>query len=198
MKHWPPGVLFRPELDWMLLPVARSWDGTPARDDEIVKVGLTFESEAKHLLVDVVAPFHGDPPPPGPPGSTPRLWEHEVVELMLLGDDQRYLEIELAPGGHYLVLELHGARNILREGMALTSYEATIDREARSWRGRARVPIRWLPEGLGRVNAFAIHGAGEARRYLCWRAPGGEQPDFHQLEAFGSLDDLMVVSGAWR
>ena len=134
------------------------------------------------LSIAVNAPFHGDPPPASPPGATDRLWEHEVVELFLLGADERYLEVELGPHGHHLVLRLHGRRSIEQQGMAI-AYEARL-RGAR-WSGRALVPAAWLPAGLDRCNAYAIHGAGPARRHLAAFPVPGREPDFHRLECFG-------------
>ncbi len=46
------------------------------------------------------------------------------------------------------------------------------------------MPRSWLPPGPHRVNAYAIHGVGAARRYLAWAPSEGEGPDFHRLEAF--------------
>lgn len=164
------------------LEVASTWDGQAAHLQEVAQVGLAFS--AHELTVEVDAPFHGDPAPAYVPGPTPRLWEHEVVELFLLGADQRYLEVELGPHGHHLVLMLEGRRQVKREGMALL-YQA--QQNTSRWRGVARVPSAWWPAGLFAVNAYAIHGTGECRRYLAWRPTFGTQPDFHQLEAFGTL-----------
>lgn len=188
----PPRLALPPVGTALSLAIAQTWDGQPVGEDE--RVRLTIAIGAEQLLLEVDAPFHGDPPPAAEVGSTEMLWEHEVVELMLLGDEARYLELELSPHGHYLVLQLCGARNVVRSGLELryeaSIDEATVERAARRWRGRAMIPLSWLPAGCARLNAFAIHGVGEARRYLAWRAPGGERPDFHRLEAFADLGQL--------
>ena len=106
---------------------------------------------------------------------------------MLLGEDECYLEVELGPAGHHLVLELHGVRNIVREGLPL---EYEVKGHGTRWRGEALVPIRLLPPGCERLNAFAIHGVGEQRRYLAWSPAGGDAPDFHRLDAFRPFDAL--------
>jgi hypothetical protein len=161
------------------LTVDRLWNGAPARPQELARLQLRLD--ASTLEVDVVAPFHGDTAPAGPSGSLDRLWEYEVVELFLLGDDGRYLELELGPHGHYLVLQLQGARNVQRSGLPI-AYEA--ERRDALWNGRARLPAALLPEGLHAANGYAIHGEGTGRRYLAaWPVPG-EAPDFHRLDGF--------------
>jgi hypothetical protein len=104
---------------------------------------------------------------------------------MLLGDDDRYLEVELSPHGHHLVLMLHGVRRIVHRDLLL-DYHAAID--AGRWTGHARIPLLWLPPRTTRLNAFAMHGDAP-RRYLACKSPRGERPDFHRLEAFGRFDE---------
>jgi hypothetical protein len=138
--------------------------------------------EGAWLAVEVEAPFHGDPPPTAPPGATDRLWEHEVVELFLVGADERYLEVELGPHGHHLVLRLRGRRRVEEQGLAI---EFAARRSGMRWSGRALVPAAWLPPGLARCNAYAIHGLGAERRHLAAFPVPGPEPDFHRLECFG-------------
>ncbi len=163
------------------LVIERTWAHQPV--PPAAQVTVTVRALAEHLAVEVDAPWHGDPPPPGPPASTPGLWGYEVVELMLLGADHRYLEVELSPHGHWLVLSLAGVRQVERQGHPL-AYR--VRRLGGRWQGVAAVPWAWLPPGCDRLNAFAIHGQGEGRQYLAWRPAGGAQPDFHQLGAFGA------------
>jgi len=162
------------------LTVDRTWEGAPTEPHAVVD--LDFDLDA--LTITVEARDLGDPPPPAPPGPTPRLWEHEVVEVFLLGDDDRYLEVELGPHGHHLLLSLHGRREVVGHGHPI-DYVAT--RSGARWRGVARVPAALLPPGLDRVNACAIHGQGDARRWLSWLPLPGPRPDFHQLERFAPI-----------
>jgi len=161
------------------LTVDRVWDGAPARPDEHARVELRLDESA--LDVEVRASFHRDTAPAGRPGSTDRLWEHEVVELFLLGDGEHYLELELGPHGHHLVLQLRGRRQVEASGLAIAY---TAEQRGTFWHGRARVPAALMPSGLRAANAYAIHGEGGQRRYLAaWPVPG-DGPDFHRLEAF--------------
>jgi hypothetical protein len=95
----------------------------------------------------------------------------------------RYLELELSPHGHHLVLRLEGIRRPVEQGLTL-DYSAVIDRDSGRWQGIAIVPLEWLPAAPRRVNAFAIHGVGASRRFLAWSPLPGEEPDFHQPHRF--------------
>lgn len=166
----------------MELSIERLWNGDGARAHEIVHMELT--PLAAGVEVAIEAPLHGDPVPPGPPGVFDGLWEHEVVELFVLGDADQYLEVELGPHGHHLVLELQGRRRPTRRGLAL---DFTTRHDDGRWSGRALVPWSYLPPGDLRANAYAIHGVGERRRHLAWSPVPGEAPDFHRLELFQPL-----------
>jgi hypothetical protein len=165
------------------LLVAQTWDGRPAHPAEWVKLGLSVSGE--HLCVEVDAPFHGDDAPDLPAGKAPGLWNFEVVEVFLLGVDERYLEVELGPHGHYLVLELAGRRRVVREH---TELDYRVRHQDARFFGQAQIPLDWLPPGADRMNAYAIHGPSGARQHLAWRGAPGERPDFHRLETFGALD----------
>ncbi|HEX2163359.1 MAG TPA: hypothetical protein VHM02_05370, partial [Thermoanaerobaculia bacterium] len=141
------------------------------------RAALDLSAGGDSLVLSVDAPFHGDPPPPGPPGPTPGLWEHEVVELFVAGeggaDAVEYLEIELSPHGHHLVLRLRGVRRPFEEGLPL-DFRATI--AGHRWRGEALVPRAWLPRPPHRAAAFAIHGPPAARHHLASLALPGPRP----------------------
>lgn len=172
----------------LTLTIARYWSGEPAPPDEHALVHCA--RAAGSLVLEVLAPAHGDPPPSAPIGSCDRLWEHEVVELFLLGAGERYLEIELGPHGHYLVLTLAGHRNVVSAGSSI-DYHTELAPEApgaaRRWRGWARIPLALLPASVSHANAYAIHGTGAQRRYLACHPVPGERPDFHRLACFGSV-----------
>ena len=163
----------------MKLRIDKSWDGVPLPAGE--QVAVYVSADGTGLVVDVVAPFFGDPPPPGPPGPTWALWEHEVVELFLLGAGDRYLELELGPFGHHLLLRLEGRRNIVEKLLPL---DVVTTRGPTHWTATARLPAALIPAGPHRVNATAIHGQGAGRRFSAAAAMPGAQPDFHRLDCF--------------
>lgn len=149
---------------------------------------VLVERGAQGLAIRVDAPFHGDVPPAGPPGPTPGLWAFEVVELFVAGPGQDYLEIELGPHGHHLVLWLEGVRNPVRERLPL---ELAVERSGARWRAVARTgPQVTLPDAPWRLNAYAIHGGPETRRWLACAPVPGERPDFHRPDRFVAWDAL--------
>jgi hypothetical protein len=166
------------------LSIAHDWRGRELPSAEHAELLLARAGEV--LRIEVDAPFFGDPPPTAAVGPTDRLWEHEVVELFIADDGAHYLEVELSPHGHHLVLELSGVRRVVRSLLAI-EYRAVIDHAARRFRGVAGVPASYLPDRAVRVNAFAIHGQGGARTYCAHSPPGGQVPDFHRLESFVPL-----------
>jgi hypothetical protein len=48
--------------------------------------------------------------------------------------------------------------------------------------------MSYLPLPPARGNAYAIHGAPDARCYHAHAAVPGDRPDFHQLEHFDLLE----------
>ena len=164
----------------MRLEIASTWDGQPIAREEVASVSVA--RDATSLVVMVEAPYHGDPRPGAGPGRTDRLWDYEVVEVFLLGQQERYLEIEMGPHGNYLVLLLAGRRQVERQAL-LMEYEARVN--ALRWQGRARLPLAYLPDAAGRGNAYSVHGVGPRRRYLAAYPVPGREPDFHRLDCFG-------------
>lgn len=164
------------------LRIAHTWNGLPLSQAEIIRMELEWRPNG--LLIDFEAPFYADPPPSHPPGPCPQLWEHEVVEVFV-AHEQRYTEIELAPGGQYLLLRLDGVRQIVSQGH-LIRYR--VYPSPGRWQGTALIPPELLPPRPWRYNAFAIHGQGITRRYAaCFPVPG-DQPDFHRLQHFAPLE----------
>ena len=173
----------------MQIVIAHQWDGAPAREDE--HVHLKLSAEAGRLTLAVDAPFHGDPAPGAPPGPTPGLWNYEVVELFLFAADGHYLELELGPHGHYLLLKLHGVRNVIHDTARLAAHEVHgVDRGR--WRGFAHIDAAMIPRGIAHYNAHAIHGQEGARRYLSAVPAGGARPDFHRPEVHAALDPALL------
>ena len=168
---------------WNRLEISHTWNGEPISDAERARVDFQRTADGD-LTVQIEAPFHGDSAPDALAGAVWGLWEFEVVELFLVGADGRYLEAEFGPHGHHLVLQLAGPREIVAQELPVV-YTAEIA-EGR-WRGEAHIEAPLVPWPIARVNAFAIHGDGAARRYLAHAALPGPKPDFHQPDRFPAV-----------
>lgn len=178
--------------DQMQYTISRLWDNRTVADTEAIdlSLGSRVVDAVPYLQLNISAPFYDDPKLPDNTtvGSTDQLWNYEVVELFLLGDDRHYLEVELGPKGHYLLLQLHGYRNVTQTGLHLDHFSTRID--DKRWTGSALIPGHYLPHGLSRFNAYAIHGSGPHRQYLSlFPTPFGKykEPDFHRLDYFGDF-----------
>lgn len=167
--------------------VDRTWEGASLDEEQISLVTLAFRGAVAEIMVD--APYHGDPAPGSPQGRCEGLWNHEVVEFFMCGDDERYVEVECGPHGHFLVLELHGSRNLVRDDVPVVDYASSID--GGRWQATLQVEMSWLPPGIRVANAYRIAGQGEARSYAA-AFPGSGAPDFHRLELFRPLSEAAV------
>jgi hypothetical protein len=152
---------------------------------------VRLRCRANELCIEVAMPYFADPAPKAPVGATDRLWEHEVCEIFIADGAEHYLEVELSPHGHHLVIELQGVRQVVRSRLPI-QYTARIERAASGapagshgkFFGEARVPWEYLPVPALRVNAYAIHGPPQRRCYHAHSAPGGDVADFHKLGSF--------------
>lgn len=157
-----------------------SWQGVPLSAPH-PEVELALNGDTVTVTID--APARGDPAPQAPPGRLWRLWDHEVIELFVAGADERYVELELGPHGHFLFLRLDRPRHIVDDQLDLEAYAARV--EAGRWRGQARLARSCLPSPPWRFNLYAIHGAPPRREHRALFALPGTAPDFHQPSAFG-------------
>ena len=169
----------------MHLPIRTSWDGTPVSKAHHVDVHVVHQDDGIRLTVH--APHYADPLPDAPVGPVFGLWEYEVVELFLAGpgDPRPYLEVELGPGGHHLVLRLRGTRRIVARKLPL---EPQVHVTEGRWTAVVDIPDTYLPPSPWTVNATAVHGVGEQRTWLSAAPLPGTTPDFHQLDAFVPFD----------
>ncbi|KAM9330466.1 UPF0462 protein C4orf33 homolog [Gastrophryne carolinensis] len=171
----------------MEFKIEHEWNSIPVSHDPVT---ICLKALPEGLQMDVFAPFFNDPSaPPGPAGAPfPGLWDFEVVEAFFLNSKtNQYLEVELGPHGHHLVLLLSNRRHIWKECLPL-SFEASTTEV--TWKGSALLPWEYFPPSVDRFNAYAIHGYGPKRTYeALYPVPEkeiveGQQPDFHRLEYF--------------
>lgn len=175
----------------MSYTINKLWDNRPVADNDFIHLQFEYgdsnTTKGKDLHIKVQAPFYDDPHinDTVPKGSMDKLWEYEVVEVFLLGSDEHYLEIEFGPRGQYLLLQLHGYRNVVKSPLYIDHYSAEINNK--EWSGSYIIPSTYLPSNLCKFNAYAIHGTDDERQYLSlFPTPFGKykDPDFHRLDYF--------------
>ena len=159
--------------------LSKTWDGFDIAPDDWVNIDVKFSGNQIFILID--APLYNDPKPVNEPGPTRDLWNYEVVEVFLVGDDDQYLELEFGPHGHYLMLWLSEPRKVVERTL---SCRYTASRSDTRWRGEVHLARAHAPSHIHRYNAFAISGTGTSRRYLAWHPMPGDKPDFHQPKRF--------------
>jgi alpha-galactosidase len=128
-----------------------------------------------------------------PSGRRDGLWDRDVCEVFLQprGAHARcYKEIELAPNGLWLDLEIApGEKRDLRSGLRR---RVNIDEHTKQWHGVVALPMKSLAArfempAVWRVNFFRVEGVTEPRFYSAWRPTNTPEPNFHVPEAFGAL-----------
>ncbi|CAG7828843.1 unnamed protein product [Allacma fusca] len=169
--------------------IRTTWDNQTVSTDDIVR--LEFSSADNGLVIDISAPFYNDPKPSGNPGRQPGLWNYEVVEAFFLGPNNKYLELEFGPWGHYLALYLEGVHNVTNYDIPISHYTTSHSTTSSTWTGRAIIPSRFFPPGVNSFNAYSIHGVGKDRTYMSLFPVGfntSANPDFHRLDRFQPIN----------
>ena len=155
------------------------WDGTLLDEEDVVHVHITESKQ--YLQIEIDAPYYENPIPDAPPSSYWGLWEYEVVEVFLVGENGEYLEAEFGPHGHHLLLWLSAPRTIEKKHLPV-QFTATIQRGR--WKGKAQIPKSNLPHKIKKWNLFSIHGMGSNRRFQCMFPLQTTKPDFHHPQSF--------------
>ncbi|XP_016347217.1 UPF0462 protein C4orf33 homolog isoform X2 [Sinocyclocheilus anshuiensis] len=180
--------------------VKHTWDSLHVGHKPIK---IRFSPGEDGLLMQVTAPFFNDPPAPaGKPGEPfPGLWDYEVVESFFLNSNtEQYLEVEVCPHGQHLILLLNGKHNAFMQQLPL-SFKANI--KNKTWKGEALLPWRYFPQGINKMNSYAIHGSGAGRTYeALYPVPRedlveGQGPDFHRLEYFQDFTLQSIMGEDW-
>jgi len=168
--------------------VATTWDNQTI---DHAPIQVTLSSNGTHVELVAGGPFFDDPPgPDGPPGEAYwELWNYEVAEAFFLGDENRYLEVELCPHGQHLLLMLNGGGDQDVADCLPLDFKTSII--GSNWEGRAYIPAEYFPSNVNKFNAYAIHGSGDARTYeALYPCPYGmyDGPDFHRLQYFQPIN----------
>ncbi|OXA60474.1 hypothetical protein Fcan01_04893 [Folsomia candida] len=182
--------------------ITKTWNNQTSPENAMISLSFSLERDPeghRSLKIHVQAPFFNDPV--GPTNATDEpfygLWDFEVVEAFFLGDNDEYLEIELAPSSHYVLLYLNGYRNDTEMYLPLRHFTAKIDNSTTPpiWTGEAFIPANYFPCNVTKFNAYAIHKSDPNRRYMSLFPVAEEtpNPDFHYLPAFESAPFLSQI-----
>jgi len=189
--------------------IDKKWDGSLLEETQKIFLSISVSEATGEplLLVSVDSPFYNNPAPTAPPSSSlDGLWNYEVVEFFIKGKLDKYIEMEMGPHGHYLILAFDGYRQCFKRAIEPISYQAQISEDGTRWTGRLVVsmdilpPSTGIPNALFSYNAYALYDDPD-RQYCCAYPPVAknyptyENPDFHRLELFQKLSlDFAVPS----
>ncbi len=167
------------------LTITTYWDGTPCNDPRRHGI-VTLCTEPAGLWITASLPHQAAPCLPASPPLTrvANLWEYDVVECFIAGAE-RYLEVELGAGGHFLVLDFTAPRQgaqAYESWQPRLHYEPSVAQGA-AWRASLLLPWDMVPTGVRGVNAYVI----SQQHYLCYAPLPGPRPDFHQPERFPAV-----------
>jgi hypothetical protein len=164
----------------LVLAIERYWDGAPCPHAHLHgRVELSARADG----LELAASLPHQPVPRLPPAAlgerVSNLWEYDVVECFLVGEEGRYLEVELGAGGHFLVLSFSAPRSRSDAHERLRP-ELDFTRDAAGWRSRTVLEWQVVPQPLTALNAFVIASGA----HLAHAPLPGSAPDFHQPRHF--------------
>jgi len=176
----------------------RGWDGKrhPALTTEV-----RFLWEPSHLYAGFRCPYRELNVDTKAPLENYRweLWDMDMVELHLSGETAEtthYLELQAAPTGHWMDLEVVFVHNKpffdwrSRSGFQVKS---DIREDISVWTAEMKIPMRAVvdqcvvPGTIWSLNAYRTEGKGERRRYLALSPTYTAKPNFHIPTRFGRI-----------
>ena len=126
------------------------WNGDDGNDT----YDFQFQKTETTMKIMVKAKFYNDPAPKESVGSLMGLWDYEVAEVFFLNQsNQKYLELEFGPHGHYLGLKFQGARNQIEKDVVINFKYNSIICDG-FWTGLAEVPLEYFPEDFDAFNCY--------------------------------------------
>ncbi|OGL95613.1 hypothetical protein A2348_01845 [Candidatus Uhrbacteria bacterium RIFOXYB12_FULL_58_10] len=172
------------EPDTLYIKIDHLWNGNPCGDESMHAEAWVMEKQ-NGLEVRVHAPLRDDRHVPDAPRDTrvDGSWEFDAIELFFVGEDGTYTEVELGPGGHYLVLSFDGVRHRSNDWLGREFVHRNASATPGTWQSVIQLPWDVLPKKIVRANAFVLVGG----QHLAWSAVPGAEPDFHQPDVFSSV-----------
>ena len=187
--------------------INKTWDGQQLpQGTSAYKVAFVMSAMTGDVILEIDAPYFNDPAPPMEPGKCMKVYDYEVVEIFIAAyphDDESYeyspyLEIQIGPHGHYNIVFFLQEADFKNKDASLELERAPVTKintQTGRWTAEVAVPSFYLPEPVcgddlsitWMMNAYAMHGVGEARQHFAHSTVPGEKPNFHQLRYFVPL-----------
>jgi alpha-galactosidase len=180
------------------------WQGLNTDAERETQVRLLWTPETLYMRFDaryrIITVF----PDAEAGGRRDQLWDRDVCEVFLQPDSRelrRYKEIEVAPNGFWIDLDIGpGEKQDLRSGLRR---RVDVDEANKRWRAVLALPMksftpRFEPSSVWRVNFYRVEGSAEPRFYSAWQPTHTAQPNFHVPEAFGRLVFAEASAGGLR
>jgi hypothetical protein len=163
----------------MLFEVTKLYNGQPCPDANYY-TQVTVERRADGLFITAQTPvFPKRHEPNTPPGRLDGLWDYDVSEIFFVGDDGKYLEVELGTRGHYLVLAFDDIRQRSND-FADADFQHEYQADEHGATSSILIPNSALPANIVKANAFLIAGG----YFMAYSPLPGDEPDFHQPKNF--------------
>jgi hypothetical protein len=177
--------------------INRYWSGEPAPAPRHAEARLLWSDEALHVrFVCCQAEPLVVSDRPQIETKTMGLWDRDVCEIFIAPDPnvvERYFEIEAAPTGEWLDVEI-----LWRPGQRESDweFESQMTTAAAIEKDRVTIAMRipWSDSirqpqagGRWRINLFRCVGKDPDRGYLAWQPTRMPKPGFHLPKVFGWL-----------
>lgn len=163
-------------IKYMKILVNKKWDGSMNHDSE-AKVEFNLQKVSEGLSVEVYMSEEFQRAANEKGGKrVDGLWEFDVAELFLKGENGDYFEFEIDCLGNYLILDF-GEIRVRRNEFKDIKLEIETEQLKNGVRHRLILPKKILPKSLVALNGCAILNNEE---FLSFVELPGDKPDFHQ------------------
>lgn len=160
--------------------IDRLWNGEDCADEQC-HARVRLSQTDRGLVIEAESAIRADRKVPAAPTDRPLegLWEYDVVEVFVVGENGHYLEVELGAGGHWLVLGFDGVRH-RSNSYADVQLECHFETGEKVWKSQIVIPWDMVPHPVARLNAYAICSG----QFLAYSPVPGAVADYHQPTVF--------------
>lgn len=175
-------MLVIPKMPKVLrLPVGRLWNGERSPDARVSVVVEIGKTEGGILIKTINRTLFGQTAAAASQESrTENIDSVDRVCVFFVEEGGQYLEVKIAPDGHYLINGFDGPHQLVADFKGLPiSFEHKLDKELGAI-NEIVIPLEIFPSNLSAINAFFISG----RHLFAYYPLTGSEPDPHQPNCF--------------